>query len=267
MKEQHIRAAVRSDKGCKRGNNEDNFYLNGAYMPLAEMDQGASLSCEIYGRFQIFAVCDGMGGEAAGELASSAAVGKLKELQNAMEKGTAIQAAIDAIVQEANEAVCVLGKGAGSTLALLCLHEGYATCAWLGDSRIYLYRGGTLYRLTEDHTQSQRLVNLGVLDAEAAKGHETQNVLTRYLGMEMEGFSLRPAYGKRLLLQKDDVFLLCSDGLTGLLEEETILAFLEKGPLQAAEGLIEEAIARGGRDNITALIAQVLSCKRKWFAS
>jgi len=258
---QSVRAAVCSHRGKIRENNEDNFFLNGICMPLEEMDQGEIFTGTSQALRQVYAVCDGMGGEEGGELASSTVVTAFSEL----DRGKPVREEIDRIVRSANAAVCDLQKRTGSTLVLLCLHEGKATVAWLGDSRVYLLRDGNLFRLSEDHTQSQRLINMGVLDEEAAKTHAMRHMVTRYLGMEMADLSPQPAYGEELTLKKSDMFLLCSDGLTDMLEEGVFKEYLDADPEQAVKALVEGALAAGGKDNVTAMVIEIEECKRGWF--
>ena len=92
-----------------------------------------------------------------------------------------------------------------------------------------------------------------------------RHVLTRYIGMEMAGLPLEPSYGEELMLKKTDVFLLCSDGLYDMGEEEDFVAYLFKEPATAAAGLVEAALAAGGKDNVTAMVVKIEECKRRWF--
>lgn len=262
----NVQSAVCCHKGNVRGNNEDSFFLNGVYMPLERMDEGGLFVGASKENRQVYAVCDGMGGEENGEIASSMMAAVLVDLLNALNAGKPVRKAIDEIVQKTNAAICAMQKGAGCTLALLCLHDGQATVAWLGDSRVYLLRQGNLYRLSEDHTQSQRLMNMGVLDDEAAKSHATRHVLTRYLGMEMAELALHPSYGEEQTLKKGDAFLLCSDGLTDMLEEEMYAQYLNATPEQAVNTLVEGALAAGGKDNVTAMVVEIEECRRGWFS-
>ena len=259
------RAAVCNHKGNVRGNNEDAFFLNGFYLPLERMDEGGTYTADASTPCQVYAVCDGMGGEVAGEMASFTMTAALSSLMESIVLQKSVRTEINKAVQEANQAVCNLNKGSGCTLALLCLHEGKATVAWLGDSRIYLLQKGKLFRLSEDHTQSQRLLNMGVLYEAEAKKHAMRHVLTRYIGMEMAGLPLEPSYGEELMLKKTDVFLLCSDGLYDMVEEEDFVAYLFKEPATAAAGLVEAALAAGGKDNVTAMVVKIEECKRRWF--
>ena len=258
------RAAVCNHKGNVRGNNEDAFFLNGFYLPLERMDEGGTYTADVSTPCQVYAVCDGMGGEVAGEMASFTMAASLSGLMESIVPGKSVRTEINKAVQEANHTVCTLNKGAGCTLALLCLHEGKATVAWLGDSRIYLLQEEKLFRLSEDHTQSQRLLNMGVLDEAEAKKHTMRHVLTRYIGMDMADLLLQPSYGEELMLKKSDVFLLCSDGLFDMVEEEHFAAYLSQEPARAAASLVEAALAAGGKDNVTAMVVRIEECKRRW---
>lgn len=259
------RAAVCNHMGNVRKNNEDAFFLNGFYLPLEQMDEGGAYTADASTPHQVYAVCDGMGGEAAGEMASFTMAASLSGLMESIVPGKSVRTEINKAVQEANHTVCMLNKGAGCTLALLCLHEGKATVAWLGDSRIYLLQEEKLFRLSEDHTQSQRLLNMGVLDEAEAKKHTMRHVLTRYIGMDMADLLLQPSYGEELMLKKSDVFLLCSDGLFDMVEEEHFAAYLSQEPARAAASLVEAALAAGGKDNVTAMVVRIEECKRRWF--
>lgn len=258
------RAAVCNHMGNVRKNNEDAFFLNGFYLPLEQMDEGGAYTADASTPHQVYAVCDGMGGEAAGEMASFTMAASLSGLMESIVPGKSVRTEINKVVQEANHTVCTLNKGAGCTLALLCLHEGKATVAWLGDSRIYLLQEEKLFRLSEDHTQSQRLLNMGVLDKAEAKKHAMRHVLTRYIGMDMADLLLQPSYGEELMLKKSDVFLLCSDGLFDMVEEEHFAAYLSQEPARAAASLVEAALAAGGKDNVTAMVVRIEECKRRW---
>lgn len=258
------RAAVCNHMGNVRKNNEDAFFLNGFYLPLEQMDEGGAYTADASTPHQVYAVCDGMGGEAAGEMASFTMAASLSGLMESIVPGKSVRTEINKAVQEANHTVCALNKGAGCTLALLCLHEGKATVAWLGDSRIYLLQEEKLFRLSEDHTQSQRLLNMGVLDEAEAKKHTMRHVLTRYIGMDMADLLLQPSYGEELILKKSDVFLLCSDGLYDMVEEEFFAAYLSQEPATAAAFLVEAALTAGGKDNVTAMVVRIEECKQRW---
>lgn len=261
---QDISAAVCSHKGNVRNNNEDNFFLNGLYMELRAMDAGGLWTLDSEDDCLLFAVCDGMGGQESGELASTAAVSGLAEALAELRRGADVRHTIDEAVARINQAVLAIDDGkSGSTAVLLCARKGVATVANLGDSRAYLLRDGKLRRLTQDHTEVQRLINLGVVSPQEAETHYRRHALTRYLGLQMDGFALTPQYAKDIPLKQGDVFLLCSDGLTEMLGDEAIATLLAQEPADSCRALVQAALEAGGRDNVTVLALRVLGCKKQ----
>jgi len=237
--------AARTDVGVVRSDNEDN------YLMLA--DRG------------VFVVADGMGGHAAGEVASEMAVhiisrelGSLRGLSDE-EAAARVQRAVLA----ANAAIFERTlaeqdkRGMGTTATLLTLLPGRYIIGQVGDSRAYLLRGSHLLQLTKDHSYVQEQVDAGLLTPEQARVHPYSNVITRCVGAGSEVMpdiyfgNLRPA----------DLILLASDGLTGMLEDERLLEILtETGSPQVwVDRMITEANRRGGLDNITALIVRIES--------
>lgn len=261
---------ARTHLGLVRTANEDAWF--------ADPDAGA------------FGVADGMGGHAAGEVAARMAVeeiarrvgghpgaetvrgrgneaghpgearsgdvevrpGHADEALRLLEEG--IDAANRAILAEAERDPQKRGMGTTVT-ALLLLPEGAWALGHVGDSRGYLLRGGTLRRLTEDHTYVQRMVNQGRLTDEQARLHPRSSVLTRALGIEPQVEVDRRAGP----LSPGDRFLLCSDGLTGMLPERELARRLREAPdpERAAEILLTAALEGGGSDNITVLVVDV----------
>ena len=145
----------------------------------------------------------------------------------------------------------------GTTIVALKLAAGAYDIAWVGDSRAYLMRGNMLRQLTKDHSLVQRLVDAGEITAAEARSHPQRNVITRVLG----GLSNSRAMPESVSGQVEagDVFLLCSDGLTGEVEDEQIRSILlnARGAQEAADQLVGAALAAGGRDNITAVVVIV----------
>lgn len=258
-----IRAAVRSDIGRLRSNNEDNFYFNGQFMTLDQMDSGCCLAFESADSRLLFAVCDGMGGFEAGELASFGVTKGLAAFHSAFQecKSESIRTLIDDTVQMINRDLCALrdGKGAASTLALLYVDGMYASAAWLGDSRVYLLRNGELIRLTRDHTHTQRLVDLGILAPESDDARRKSNALMWYIGIEMEDLIVTPNWSEEIKLEIGDAFLICSDGLTDMVSDDEITRMLNIRNLETAtKALIETALNNGGKDNITAMVVNII---------
>jgi protein phosphatase len=226
-----VEHAALSDLGRERDGNEDN-YLE---------------------REPLFAVADGMGGAQAGEVASGIAVESLATAHSAGELAGAIQ--------QANERIHSMAKsdkslsGMGTTCTATWVGPETLTVAHVGDSRAYRLRAGGLEQLTEDHSLVGGLVRMGTLTPAEAEHHPQRSVILRAVGVEpnVEVDVTEHA------LADGDVFLLCSDGLTGMVRDEVVQETLAMaGALaQAAEMLIDLANASGGRDNITAVLFRV----------
>jgi protein phosphatase len=235
MSDPLIRSAGVTHVGLKRERNEDSYLLR----PEAGL----------------WAVADGMGGHGGGDVASRMAIAALEQIE-AAPTGEALLAEVEAAVANANRDMRahaqVENRGVmGTTLVALLMFGGHFACVWSGDSRAYLLRDGVLRQLTHDHSESQDLVDRGVLDPEEAKLWPRRNVLTRALGAsdaaELEIVSDR--------LETGDVFLLCSDGLTGHLDADEIAAALgEDEPQAMCEKLISLTLERGASDNVTVIV-------------
>ena len=239
----HFTCAARTDVGIVRSGNEDN------YMMLAE--QG------------IFIVADGMGGHAAGEVASEMAVritsqsiGSLRGVSDE-EAGerirTAIRAANDAIFERTLSEHDK--RGMGTTVTVVVLLPNRYLIGQVGDSRAYLFRDGKFHQLTKDHSYVQEQVDAGLLTPDQARIHPYSNVITRCVGA---GIDVVPDiyFGS---LEQGDVLLLASDGLTGMLEDEELTTILSSdgGPQAWVDRMVTEANRRGGLDNITAIVIRI----------
>ncbi|MBI4541407.1 MAG: Stp1/IreP family PP2C-type Ser/Thr phosphatase [Gemmatimonadetes bacterium] len=239
----HITCAARTDLGLIRSGNEDNFLM----IP----ERG------------VFAVADGMGGHAAGEIASEMAVtlisrdlGSFKGLapeEAALRMTQAIRGANTAIFERTlNEAD---KRGMGTTATVLVLHSNRYVIGQVGDSRAYLLRDGVFHQLTKDHSYVQEQVDAGYLTPEQARTHPYANVITRCVGANGD---VQPDVFSGTV-RASDLFLLASDGLTGMIEDEALQEILvsEGTPERWVERLVAEANRRGGLDNITAVMVQV----------
>lgn len=205
-------------------------------------------------------VCDGMGGHAGGKEASALASATVFEEVEAAPEGYGPADALKRAIEIANRKVYALGQAGmhgrpGSTIVSLLFHKGGAEVAHVGDSRIYLVRGVECMQITRDHSAVQLMVDAGVLTPEQAKVHPEANKITRALGIEAEvDVEVRPhpfAYAP------GDTFVLCSDGLSDLVDSEDFVRLVGGVPLaQAAGQLVDLANARGGHDNITALLVR-----------
>ena len=231
------RIGLKTDVGRRREVNEDSFLV---HEPL-------------------FVVADGMGGHVAGDVASSTAVDTIKEQSpsaSAQDLNT-----LAALVLTANSRIWEKAqndptlRGMGTTCTLLMLDSSKAHFAHVGDSRAYLLRGGKLTQITEDHTLVGRMVKEGRLAAEDAERHPQRSIVTRALGVdsevEVDLITVDVVEGDRILI--------CSDGLSSMLDFDSIAAMLneESDPQVAAERLVDAANDAGGEDNITVVIVDI----------
>ncbi len=260
----HLHAAAASHPGMAGRANEDRFAVSA--FRLAEDNDTASV-------FAI--VSDGIGGHLAGEVAAEIAVERISSAV-AQSNGRAPLDILDQAIQSASESIAAQSKdntellGMGTTCACAWVVGCQLYIASVGDSRIYLLRGGNLMQLTTDHTWVQEAVERGILTPEEAVKHPNVHVIRRYLGS-----SKPPKPDTRLRLARDendtqarsnqglrlipgDVLLLCTDGLTDVLSNEEIAALVRGQELHVAvQTLINQACDRGGRDNITVVLMLV----------
>jgi protein phosphatase len=247
-----VTIACKTDLGRVRENNEDKFeyFVPGDDSTLAS-------------RGQVFIVCDGMGGHAAGQIASELTAKTFIDvyLHHPAEEPAA---AMEAAVMAANRFVLDNARafpgrrGMGTTLSGLILLQEKAWAVQVGDSRIYRLRDGQLDMLTHDHTFVEESVRNGSLTREAAEEHPYKHVLTRAIGVD-EPF--RPDV-ESFDLSEGDVYLLCSDGLVNHVKDESIAEILRTNqPGEAAWRLVGAALQDGGSDNTTVLIVRVDSVK------
>ncbi len=242
-----LAVAARTDVGRVRSGNEDSLYAD------ATLNRG------------LFIVADGMGGHAAGEVASAMAVQiiaqELTTLATADEPDATVRMA--AALVSANHAIHARTEresdkqGMGTTASVLAVSDAGYLVGQVGDSRVYLLRDGTLRQLTRDHSYVQEQVDAGLLSPEQARYHPYSNVITRCIGangsVDPDVFTGEVAPG--------DVFLIASDGLTGMIDDRRLQQLLSSraAPARIVDALIAEANGRGGLDNITAIIVQVIA--------
>jgi PPM family protein phosphatase len=214
----------------------------------------------------LFIVSDGMGGRPAGEVASEVVVAALPTLvarhfgahpdpaaPDAPQLLRTVLTELSADLREGSQDKPRLaGMGATAVVALVSASQATALIAHVGDSRAYLLRERSLHRLTRDHSLAQALIDAGAITDQQAAGHPARGQLTRHMGMAGE---VSPD-ARRVALQPDDRLLLCSDGLTGMLDDAQIQAILNRSldPQHACRALTEAANEAGGIDNITVLV-------------
>jgi len=206
----------------------------------------------------VFVVADGMGGARAGEVASSTAA---EVFQETHDDGATPEEWLTRLTREANRRIYDLSRrdstrrGMGTTLTAAVLTEGGLSVGHVGDSRAYRLRGGELTQLTHDHSLVAELQRSGQLTAEAAENHPQKSIITRALGPEPDVEVDAHTHAAR----DGDVYLLCSDGLTGMISDHEAEAILRGSPTlrEAAEALVRAANQSGGKDNITVVLLRV----------
>lgn len=226
--------------GKIRAVNEDSFFVS----EIGSL--GATLAV----------VADGMGGHNAGEVASAEAVNTLKD--SIVETNIPIKELLLQAIQCANNSVYKMSKktptlhGMGTTVTACVIKGDKVTAAQVGDSRLYLIRNSEITQITKDHSLVEMLLDSGEITKEDAKHHPQKNVITRAIGTE----SYVEADIYEFSLKRDDILLLCSDGLVNMVEDEKILSLITKcddfGAL--ADILVKEAETAGGHDNITVVL-------------
>lgn len=235
-----IRAAAASHVGKVRSNNQDSGYA------------GASL----------FLVADGMGGHAGGDVASAIATNRIKEIDHDYPTAEDAQVALQSALLAANGLLAETVfehpelTGMGTTVSALIRVDGKVALAHIGDSRIYLFRDGELKQVTTDHTFVQRLVDTGRITEEEALTHPRRSVLMRVLGdvdssPEIDTWTLETMPGDR--------WLICSDGLSGVVKQEAIQNVLTHvdSPKAAADRLVRASLDAGAPDNVTVVIVDI----------
>ena len=239
-----------TDVGVKRTRNEDTFLINE--------------------NLKLFICCDGMGGHVGGEYASAIAVNTIEEVLAGVQREDAVVSTDDSIDlsgESLRYAVRLAGRriyekaieepeyrGMGTTCLVLMLDNSNAYLAHVGDSRGYRLREGTIEQLTEDHSLVNERIRAGLLTVEEAKTHRLKNIITRSLGY-MEDVEVDVSVHP---IHTSDRFVLCSDGLSNLVDDDEIGELVAAHcPQESARRLISLACDRGGDDNITVVIVSI----------
>lgn len=224
----------RTDVGCVRDHNEDSLI---ATSPL-------------------FVVADGMGGHAAGEVASEIAVSIMQDRAPRIADADALtQAVIDANMEVIEAAQAKGRQGMGTTLTAAVIEREHLVIAQVGDSRAYLMSKGQMHQITRDHSLITELMEAGEITEEQARSHPQRSVITRALGsdpkMLPDLYELKVSAGDRLLL--------CSDGLNTMLDDARIERIMQRNgdPQRCANALVNEAISEGGLDNVTVIVVDI----------
>ncbi len=254
---QDVNVCVKTDVGLQRPKNEDSYQL--VYHNEAGYD------VDSFGR--MFAVADGIGGHAGGEVASrTACEGLLEYYAGQLEIGKNVDPVetrlkrLERIIWKIEEEISRLSEempeyaNMGTTLSVLVIFKAYALTAHVGDSRVYRFRRGVLEQLTEDETMAQLSVELGFLQPDEVPGHPQGHVLTQALGVGLEEVHTRVEK-----VVPGDIFLLCSDGLYDMVPDKQLNEILNESTVEqgTCERLIKEALRKGGKDNITVILVGV----------
>jgi serine/threonine protein phosphatase PrpC len=231
-----------SHRGCVRDSNEDGV----AYLLPRRSDAAARLDL-------LAVVADGMGGHAAGEIASDLAVTRI--VAAVLGSAQPLPEAIRDAIADANAAIHAEAQanaeraGMGTTCTLVAIADGELHLGHVGDSRAYVVRAGRAQQVSEDHSMVAELVRDGALSEAEARVHPERNIITRALGLHP---TVEPqVFAQGLKLLPDDVVVLCSDGLTDQVTPDAIAAAAAAPPAEACERLLQQALAAGGHDNIS----------------
>ena len=236
-----------SDIGKRRRNNEDAYLINRVDI----FEDGKRRV------FYVLAVADGMGGHAAGEVASGMTVERLTAAPLTYLAGdvSGVQKIIEFLNRKIHDKSEDMQKKMGTTLVAAIIEGNQGYVFNVGDSRAYLYRKNKIYRITKDHSVIQELLDKGLITKEEAKTHPDRHVITMAIGTKDE---VNPDT-KRIQFDPGDVLMLCSDGVHDMLTDDEIAEILGKHErvTDMVHGIIDAANERGGKDNITVVIARI----------
>lgn len=256
-----IYASLVCHTGYRRERNEDNFCFNritmsskgGSYAPCGCNDSNR-------GRSVLLGVFDGMGGYSAGDRASAISADVAAASVETLRVCEDVGAELETICNKANAAICEAMQNEdigrmGSTAALLCFRKGRYYLCNIGDSPVFLFRDLMLTEISHEHTEKERYIQI---HGEENLPKNKKYRLTQHLGIYPEEMEIEP-YTHSDELRRGDKFILCSDGLTDMVSNEDILKVISKdvSTMCIAKELLERALANGGKDNITIIVAQV----------
>lgn len=241
-----VQIGFKCNKGIVRENNED--------------------ACFVIPSHDVYIVADGVGGNNSGEVASGTAVSEIAAFVNGEDLASCQNAEeifgfFYEALEIANDSIFRIGleneanRGMATTAVIAYVRDDSAYVSNIGDSRAYLFRNGRLNRITTDHTYVNELISKGLITEEEAENHRQKNVITKALGTER----LADPDFYKVSLEKNDILMLCSDGLHGEVPQEAIEKILEEGRSmnETCALLVDEAIRYGGRDNITVVCIRI----------
>lgn len=259
-----VSIGVTTDKGRHRSRNEDNFLFRGKYLSSGKENKSVKGNCKPP---VLFALCDGMGGSDCGKEAAAAAIHFLHQNSGYLSGVSCdlMEQELDCLIKKASAEVYSLGyqgKKPGCTLALVYMHQNKIYLANVGDSRIYLITDNDMKQLSIDHNLFH------AMEALADKSRnpiQNKNILTQYLGMSPQEIIIEPHY--EILDYNNMTLLLCSDGLYHSLDPETMREIIRKysgkSLKKATKILIKKAVMHGAKDNLTAMLIDIKTDKRR----
>ena len=252
----------KTDVGLIREHNEDNFLIADVTAGVRSNDGKDSLKLKLGDKGALLLVCDGMGGAAAGEVASQMAVDSIYDALSGAEaqQRDGFARLVRRSVERANERIFIQSRdnqserGMGTTCTVAALMDTTLVVGQIGDSRCYILRDGKLAQVTKDQSLAWQLIEAGAMTPEEAKAFEHANIILQALGVQERVEVVL----SQVDLRKGDVALLCSDGLHGPVTDEEMLSVLVMEPdlQKAAQTLIQKALDRDGPDNITVVLAR-----------
>ena len=245
--------------GSCHEDNEDDYYINGTV-------KGESVTRQLRMRVPadlLAEICDGMGGEEKGGLASALAVKHTAELHQKL-KAACVESFTDevnAYVSQVNNAICDElcvhdGCRSGSTFAMVYIRDGVVHAYSLGDSRIYLYSDGELKQVSQDHTLAMKKYQTGIYTLEEAQQSPDSHKLTLFLGVDTRKVGLNATVYPQFPWKQGMKLLLCSDGLYDMCTEQEIISMLSEKSENCAVSLVRRAVSNGGMDNVTCIVIQ-----------
>jgi serine/threonine protein phosphatase PrpC len=257
-----ITAFGKTDVGLIREHNEDNFLIADVSGNSRLEDTKETVTISLGPRGALFLVCDGMGGAAAGEVASQMAVESIAETLEGSEplSRDLFARRLRRAIEEANDRIYAQARdnqnerGMGTTCTAVALVDGTLVVGQIGDSRCYVLRGDRLVQVTKDQSLAWQLMEAGAMTAEEAKGFEHANIILQALGVQERVEVVL----SQVELRRGDVVLVSSDGLHGPVSDEEILQILKEEPdvKQASDRLVSRALEREGPDNVTVVLAR-----------
>jgi serine/threonine protein phosphatase PrpC len=257
-----ITAFGKTDVGLIREHNEDNLLVLDVSKGVRAQELDTPLNVDLGPKGALFLVCDGMGGAAAGEVASQMAVEAIAATLQAAEplERDGFARRLRRAIEDANDRIFAQSRdnqnerGMGTTCTAAAVVDGTLVVGQIGDSRCYVKRGGRLAQITKDQSLAWQLMEAGAMTAEEAKGFEHANIILQALGVQERVEVVM----SQVALRKGDVILVSSDGLHGPVSDEEILHILQEEPdlKKACERLVARALEREGPDNVTVVLAR-----------